>query len=611
MRGAAADGEPQAESPFERRPIAITLRLTSPDRDHPVRVPAPPARALSLAAYRLETSRVLCRAPDFWGPAHGSVRMAYHLRSNLDAMTDRDPYKHLLTLARAGASVLHIASHEWQRVHAMAIGLAKELGAPLRIWSSSSGLSVCDAEGSLGPEAEEQDDPIEVLRALRDQAEPGVLLLEDVHPYLEEHRVTRWIRQICREPSSPRKLVLLSTPVAGLPIDLRKEVPSLELPLPGTRDLTIICEDVAREQGVPWDEGAEALIEAARGLTVMEARLAYGKAAIERGRLDHGAVPLVMREKEQAIKQSGVLEFHEAEASMRDVGGLDNLKRWLERRKDAFGRAAQSFGLDSPKGVLLLGVQGCGKSLVAKAVAARWQFPLLRFDLGRVFGSLVGQSEGNIRHALAVAEALAPCVLWVDEIEKGLAGMGSSDQTDGGTTARVVGTLLTWMQEKRAPVFVVATANRVEMLPPELLRKGRFDEIFFVDLPTRRAREEILSIHLERKKRDPREFDLAALADASRGFSGAELEEAVHEGLFEAFAAGIELHTEHIASALRATFPLSRTMREPIEDLRRWAKVRARLATSEEPEPLPEAPAANVPKLRQEVKNPFLRESSS
>lgn len=527
-------------------------------------------------------------------------------------MNDRDPYKHLLTLARAGATVLHIASYEWQRVHGWAIGLAKELGAELRIWSSSSGLSTCDAQGALTTEAEGQTDPIEVLRALREQREPGVVLLEDIQHYLEqEHKVRRWIREICRVGSSPRKLVLLSTPVAGLPMELRKEVPSIELPLPDPKDLAFICEDVSREQGVFWDARADALIEAARGLTVMEAKLAFGQAAILHRRLDHGAVPFVMREKEQAIKQSGVLEFHEPEASMRDVGGLENLKRWLERRENAFGRPAQKFGLDSPKGVLLLGVQGCGKSLVAKAVAAKWQFPLLRFDLGRVFGSLVGQSEGNIRQALAVAEALAPCVLWVDEIEKGLAGMGSSDMTDGGTTARVVGTLLTWMQEKRAPVFVVATANRVEMLPPELLRKGRFDEIFFVDLPTRRARREILSIHLERKGRDPAKFDLDTLAEISRGYSGAELEEAIREGLFEAFAGGQELGTEHIKAALGATFPLSRTMREPIELLRRWAKERARLATSEEPEPLPENPALNVPRLRQEAKNPFIPEGSS
>jgi SpoVK/Ycf46/Vps4 family AAA+-type ATPase len=228
--------------------------------------------------------------------------------------------------------------------------------------------------------------------------------------------------------------------------------------------------------------------------------------------------------------------------------------------------------------------------------------------MGKVFGGIVGQSEGNIRTALQVAQALAPCVLWIDEIEKGMAGMGSSDQTDGGTTARVVGTLLTWMQEKRAPVFVVATANRIEMLPPELLRKGRFDEIFFVDLPTRTVREEILSIHLKKKRRNPDDFNIADLVTRSTGFSGAELEEAVREGLYEAFAEGRELRTEHIARAIDNTFPLSRTMREQIDTLRQWARVRARLASGQPPEALPqENPEANAPRLRQEAtRNPFI-----
>lgn len=262
---------------------------------------------------------------------------------------------------------------------------------------------------------------------------------------------------------------------------------------------------------------------------------------------------------------------------------------------------------------MLLGVQGCGKSLLAKAVAATWQFPLLRFDMGKVFGGIVGQSEGNIRTALQVAQALAPCVLWIDEIEKGLAGVGSSDQTDGGTTARVVGTLLTWMQEKREPVFVVATANRIDMLPPELLRKGRFDEIFFVDLPTRAVREEILSIHLKKKRREPKDFDIASLAGRSVGFSGAELEEAVREGLYDAFAEGRELHTDHVVRALDKTFPLSRTMRDQIESLRQWAKVRARLAAGQPPEPLPqESHESSAPRLKQESsRNPFIPGSRS
>jgi len=518
-------------------------------------------------------------------------------------------YDEVHRLVRSGANVLHIASFEWERVRGWCVALARDLDVPLRVWSSSTGLLAADGEGRCVPEEEGLADPIEAMLRLRNRKDGGVLLLEDLQPYLEpqHHQVARWIREMCRLPPSPRRLLVLATPLPGLPAELQKEVPTVELPLPGVEELAVVAGQVAQTHNVPYDE-ERSLLEAARGLTVMEARLAFGQAADELGRLGSTAVPMVVREKERVIRQSQVLEYYEPDARMSDVGGLHNLKQWLDRRGQAFGAGARDFGLDPPKGVLLLGVQGCGKSLVAKAIAASWQFPLLRFDMGKVFGGIVGQSEGNIRTALQVAQALAPCVLWIDEIEKGLAGMGSSDQSDAGTTARVVGTLLTWMQEKRDPVFVVATANRIEMLPPELLRKGRFDEIFFVDLPARTVRKEILGIHLRKKRREPSDFDLDDLAEQSVGYSGAELEEAVREGLFEAFAEGRELRTEHIAVALKATFPLSRTMGEHIDQLRRWAKARARLASPEDPERLPASVEESVPRLRQETRNPFVPE---
>ncbi|TNE90346.1 MAG: AAA family ATPase [Deltaproteobacteria bacterium] len=523
-------------------------------------------------------------------------------------------YEHLLYLSKAGAPLLHISSYEWERVRGLAIGLSNKLDLPLHVWSQSTGLLACNEHGDLRIEDDAATDPMELLQHIHGGDEPGIWLLEDFQPFLREehHPILRWLRELARLPASPRKIVVLSTPLPVLPLDLRKEIPTVELDLPGVDELRVVLEDAAAAMGVRASAD-EALLDAARGLTVMEARLAFGKAAAELERLDHASVPLVAREKERIIKQSEVLEYYPTDARMTDVGGLDQLKEWLDRRGRAFGAGARDFGLDAPKGVLLLGVQGCGKSLLAKAVAATWQFPLLRFDMGKVFGGIVGQSEGNIRTALQVAQALAPCVLWIDEIEKGLAGMGSSDQTDGGTTARVVGTLLTWMQEKTAPVFVVATANRIDMLPPELLRKGRFDEIFFVDLPTRAVREEILAIHLERKRRDPKDFALADLAERSVGFSGAELEEAVREGMYDAFAEGLELSSDHIARALDKTFPLSRTMRDQIDSLRHWAKVRARLAAGEPPEVLPaDNPEAAAPRLRQEAtRNPFIPGSRS
>lgn len=518
-------------------------------------------------------------------------------------------YEQLLHLAKAGANLVHIASYEWERVRGNVLGLAKHCRLPLRVWSQSTGLQLFDQTEQLVVEKDGLSDPFEVLRQIHGFDEGGIWLLEDMQPFLkdEHHAILRWLRELARMPSMPRKIVILSTPLPGLPTDLRKEIPSLDLELPGPGDLRSVLQDVAETLQVrAYDD--DALLEAARGLTVMEARLAFGKAAAELGRLDHAAVRLVAREKGRIIKQSEVLEYYSTDAAMADVGGLGALKEWLERRGRAFGAGARKYGLDAPKGVLLLGVQGCGKSLLAKAVAATWQFPLLRFDMGKVFGGILGQSEGNIRAALQVAQALAPCVLWIDEIEKGLAGMSSSDQTDGGTTARIVGTLLTWMQEKRDPVFVVATANRIDMLPPELLRKGRFDEIFFVDLPTASVRQEILAIHLRKKNRDPSHYDLSNLAALSVGFSGAELEEAVREGLFDAFAEGKELATEHIERAIRKTFPLSRTMGDQIESLRRWSKVRARLASSESAEALPpETSDSATPKLKQETRrNPFV-----
>jgi len=286
-----------------------------------------------------------------------------------------------------------------------------------------------------------------------------------------------------------------------------------------------------------------------------------------------------MDEKRQLIRKSGLLEYYPVDQSLAAVGGLQNLKDWLHRRARAFTAEAHAFGLPEPRGLLLLGVQGCGKSLTAKAIASQWALPLLRLDMGRVFSGLVGSSEENLRRAIRVAESAAPAVLWLDEIDKALSGSASSNVSDGGTTARVLGTFLTWLQEKTAPVFVVATANRVEGLPPELLRKGRFDEIFFIDLPDAAEREEILRIHLTRRGRKPESFDLAALAARAEQFSGAELEQAVVEGLHAAFDVRTQLADGHLAQAISETVPLAVTLREEISRIRDWARDRTRSAS--------------------------------
>ena len=322
-------------------------------------------------------------------------------------------------------------------------------------------------------------------------------------------------------------------------------------------------------------EQRDKLLEAALGLTLDEADNAFGAALLNDGRLDSADIHTILAQKQLIIRQSGVLDYYPAEEDLAEVGGLDNLKDWLRKRALAFSREARDFGLPHPKGVLLTGVQGCGKSLSAKAIANNWQLPLLRLDVGKLFAGLVGSSEENMRKAIKLAEAIAPCVLWVDELEKGFSGLQSSGSVDGGTTARVFGTFLTWMQDKKSNVFVVATANQIQGLPPELLRKGRFDEIFFIDLPDPAERAAIFEIHLVKRRREPGRFGISRLVQVTEGFSGAEIEQVVISGLYEAFAGGMDLQDHFLLQAVRQTVPLSVTMREEVDYIRHWAKTRA------------------------------------
>ena len=302
------------------------------------------------------------------------------------------------------------------------------------------------------------------------------------------------------------------------------------------------------------------------------------------GRLDADAIGLVLDEKKQILRKSGLIEYIATDETLGSVGGLEHLKRWLDRRAEAFTVEARQFGLPEPKGLLLLGVQGCGKSLTAKAIASRWGLPLLRLDMGRIFAGFIGSSEENVRKAIRIAEGIAPAVLWIDEIEKGLSGTAGSGASDGGVSARVFGALLTWMQEKTAPVFIVATANRIVDLPPELLRKGRFDEIFFIDLPSKRERADIFAIHLQRRGRSLADFDLEELAQNAEGFSGAEIEQAVVAALYQAFETRDSLRQANVLTALAETRPLSTTMSEDIARLREWAQTRTRPASSDDPQ---------------------------
>jgi ATP-dependent 26S proteasome regulatory subunit len=497
------------------------------------------------------------------------------------------------TLVRARYPLVYLVTSEEQRLEALLAGLAERHGKQLLGWTVTRGFRRL-AGGRGVPVPEGVRDPVEALQAVEKLSEPALVVLKDFHPFLQDPTVVRAARDLAHALKSTYTTVLLVSPSLTIPPELEKEISVLDVPLPGYRDLLELLKEIVtvvrrndRAQVQLTRDDADQLIKAAQGLTLSEAENAFAKAIAQDGRLWKADIQLVLEEKRQVIRKSGLLEYYATDESLQTVGGLDLLKGWLQRRGSAFSEAARQFGLPEPKGLLLLGVQGCGKSLTSKAIAATWRLPLLRLDMGRIFSGLVGSSEENLRRAIRVAESVAPVVLWLDEIEKGLSGVASSGFSDGGVTARVFGALLTWLQEKTAPVFVVATANRIEQLPPELLRKGRFDEIFFIDLPAFAERREILRIHVERRRRDPGRYDLDALARAAAGHSGAELEQAVITALHEAFAEGGELEQRHLALAVSETMPLSVTMREEIARLRDWASTRTRPASAAGAEPVP------------------------
>lgn len=525
--------------------------------------------------------------------------------------------KDIEILIKAGARVVEVASYEWQRVHAIVAEVAEDMEVEWYSWSSVSGLKVW-AGNNFKVINEDCTMLPQVIQYYLEREENMFLILEDFHPYSDVNSPVniRYLREMMRPSSYSgnfRKAIILSAPSKFVPEELSKELPVVELALPDRDTLKILARSVVKRY---QDECFEAdvtskLLEAALGLTVMEAEMAFSKAIIRNRKLTEEEIPLIIREKEQIIKKSGLLEYYHPTEYLSSVGGLENLKDWIKKRGKAYSDEARAFGLSTPRGVLLLGVPGCGKSLIAKAIANEWQFPLLRFDLGKVYGGIVGESERNIRYALDVAKTISPCVLWIDEIEKGLSGFKSSGRTDGGVGARVFGTFLTWLQEKTEPVFVVATANDISALPPELLRKGRFDEIFFVDLPSAKERENIFAIHLREKGRDAKKLglDMEKLVKITEGFSGSEIAEAINEALGEAFYKGQrDLRQENLEECISKTCPLSRTMAETIYNLRRWAERRARSASPEEPQEVADL-GEEIPRLQQEYINPFIKKS--
>lgn len=486
---------------------------------------------------------------------------------------------------RARYPLLWVVTPEEERALAEIEEVAKAQRKRMMVWSMTTGLANVALPNQV--DKAKRDAPA-LLSAILDDPEEGIWVLKDFHPFLKDAGIVRRLREVAFGLQKSRKTVILLGPVLAIPPELQKEVTVLDMNLPDREQMAAKIESILAyterngEINIELDRRERGrLVQACLGLTESEAANAVAKAIIQAGgRLNGEAIEAVTAEKQQIIRKSGLLEFYASDDRLgSSVGGLDVLKEWLRKRVRAFSDEARAYGLPEPKGILLVGVQGCGKSLVAKSVANTWKLPLLRLDVGRLFASLVGSSEENLRSAIKVAESIAPVVLWVDEIEKGFSGVGSSNVSDAGTAARVFGSFITWLQEKQSPVFVIATANDVSQLPPELVRKGRFDEIFFVDLPNAAERAEIWRIHLLKRNRNPEQFDLSSLAMSSDGLSGAEIEQAVIAGLYEAFDKNRPLEMDDLQDVLQTTVPLSLMMEEQISGLRAWAKQRARQAS--------------------------------
>lgn len=485
----------------------------------------------------------------------------------------------LETLIRARYPLLYIVSWEEKRVEDALRSICTSRGKRMFTWTVTQGLV-------QSPTARDKQtrSPMAALDFIETSTEPAVFLLKDFHSFISDTEVTRRLRDLNIALKTTYTTLVILAPMLKLPPELEKDVTVIDYQLPSLEDLDRLLENIIQsvkhnpqiDTKLAVDE-REHLLEAALGLTANEAENVFARSLVERRKFD---VQIILTEKEQIIRKSGMLEYYRVQEGMENVGGLDSLKDWMGKRTQAFGQRAREFGLPAPKGILLLGVQGCGKSLCSKAIASQWRLPLLRLDVGRIFGGIVGQSEDNMRRAIRTSESIAPCILWLDELEKGFSGTQSSGISDGGTTARVFASFITWLQEKTAPVFVVATANRIEDLPPELLRKGRFDEIFFVDLPGAAERKDIFRIHLQKRKRDPALFDLDKLAAVSTGFSGAEIEQCIVGAMYDAFDEAREVTNDDVVKNVELSIPLSRTMEEQIEELREWARTRARPASS-------------------------------
>jgi len=415
-------------------------------------------------------------------------------------------------------------------------------------------------------------DPISALDYIDKDKQQTVFVLKDFHDLWGNPQVKRKLRNVAQKLAMTRKTMIVSMPTSKIPDELRDEAVVVEFAYPDEDELELTLTRLTQAGQVQVNLtplGREKIVQAALGLTVSKAQRVFAKAIVRNGMIDDRDIELVTEEKKQIIRESEALEFYSLTETTNDVGGLGVLKAWLRMRERAFTQEARDYGLPVPKGIALIGIPGTGKSLTAKMIGCLWQIPLIRLDMGALFGNLVGESEERTRRALRLAETIAPCVLWIDEVEKGL---GYQAAVDGGTSTRVFASILTWMQEKTAPCFVVATANNIFNLPPELLRRGRFDEIFFLDLPTVDERMEICNVHIRKRHRLPIDYDISKLALLSEGYVGAEIEQAIIDAMYIGFNEEREFTTQDIMTSLRRLVPLSVSQREIIERLRSWLR---------------------------------------
>ncbi|UCF34915.1 MAG: AAA family ATPase [Phycisphaerales bacterium] len=491
-------------------------------------------------------------------------------------MNDQERLQSLIVARHA---CIRLVTHDEDYALSLVREAALSQGLSLRLWSIIGGVRDGLVAGT--PPDPDTEHPAAALYCLEKQLpEPCVMVMLDLASHLKDERTLRLLRDLISAARKSGATLVMIDHADSLPPVIVSEATPFIVSLPDAKELEEIVRDalrrVCQERGVKTDISRRAfrtILRNLRGLTRRRAEQIIIDCVAEDRRFDAEDINTVLSRKRQMLAGAGLLEFVETPVDLNEIGGLRRLKRWLKLRESAITDAGALYGLLAPRGVMMLGVQGAGKSLCAKAIATAWHRPLLRMDVGALYDRYVGESERRLRDALRQADAMAPIVLWIDEIEKGFAS-AASRSTDGGLSQRMFGALLTWMQEHEAPVFLVATANDIEALPPELLRKGRFDEIFFVDLPKRFTRRRIFEIHLKKRGRDPAACNIMALADAADGFSGAEIEQAIISAMHEAFADQAEVDTNRILQALRSSPPLSVTMAERVERLRAWAKGR-------------------------------------